>query len=232
MYLEEVLVRKGQTVAELAEAYGHKRTDVAAIWNDASNSDLAKKGDPARLAVGDVLRIPIPWKVTKSVLTVEARGVGMEVARDGARGRRLSWVQTVYRDNQPVGPNPNAFCVDACTPDDDLPFYFTDAEVKAHPAFRAHFADHPARNPPTAAMGTTRWRAVVSIAVVTGRRVTVFDSTAWGFNLDVVGNVRAVGPRSANGTEVNGHLSLLGRGIGTSGVTFAKQGWTFRSPPP
>lgn len=28
--------------------------------------------------------------------------------------------------NHPIGPNPAAACVDACTPDDNLPFYFTE----------------------------------------------------------------------------------------------------------
>src|SRR5437870_2231296 len=44
--------------------------------------------------------------------------------------------------------------------------------------------------------------------------------------------VRVVARGVANGTEIAGHLHLLASGIGTSGVSFARQGWTFRAPPP
>src|SRR6478672_7829701 len=80
---------------------------------------------------------------------------------------------------------------------------------------------------PSAVQGTTRWRAITSAAVVTGKRVTVFGSQTWGFNVDAAGTIRVVGPRAATGVEFKGHLALLAAGIGTTGASFAKQGWTF-----
>src|SRR3954468_25067750 len=97
------------------------------------------------------------------------RDIWNNPGRTGERGSRLSWVQTVYRHNQPIGPNPRAYCVDACTPDDNLPFYFTNDEIKDEPNPRRHFWDEPNRLAPSAALGTTRWRAITSIAVITGK---------------------------------------------------------------
>jgi hypothetical protein len=232
MYLEDVTVGAGQTLLKLVEAYGHKATEAATIWGLPENSALAARGAPATLTAGDVVQIPIPWKMKKPlIITPEARGVGFDVSRTGRRGRRLSWVQTVYRHNQPIGPNPRAFCVDACTPDDNLPFYFTSAEIAADASLRKKFSDHPSRNPPTAVAGTTRWRAIVSIAVVTDKRVTVLEPTVWGFNMTPANAITTVGPRDATAGEVLGHLSMLANGVGTSGTKFKHDGWTFRSPP-
>jgi hypothetical protein len=232
MYLEDVLVVAGQTLSRLVEDYGHKKSEAAKVWGLPENKALAGLRDPAALAAGDVVQIPIPWGIKKPlIVTVEAKGAGFSVSRSGGAGRRLSWVQTVYRHNQPIGPNPHAFCVDACTPDDDLPFYWTDAEIKANPALRRTFSDHPSRSPPSAAAGTTRWRAIVSIAVVTGKRVTVLDSIVWGFNMTPANVITTIGPRDATDIEVTGHLELLANGVGTRGVTFSKEGWSFRTPP-
>jgi hypothetical protein len=165
------------------------------------------------------------------VLVAEANGAGFTADRDGRRGRRLNWVQTVNQDNQAIAGT-TQFCTDACPATDDLPFYDTNADLAANPGWRRHFEDHPTRGtPPTAAMGTTNWRAIVSIAVVTGRRVTVFNSIFWGFDMAPGGAVSTVGPRPATGAEVTGHLNLLHTGVGTSGTAFGRMGWTFRRPP-
>jgi len=41
------------------------------------------------------------------------------------------------------------------------------------------FADRASRGAPAAGIGTTKWRAIVSIAVVNEKRVTVYDSWVW-----------------------------------------------------
>lgn len=228
MFFEDVAVTNGQTAEKLVSAYGHSERKARSIWALPENRALAR-GDLTTLKPGDIFNVPIPWRLTVKVFRVESRGVSFELARDGGRGSRLSWVQTVYRHNQPIGPNPRAFCVDACTPDDDLPFYWTDAEVASEPNLRRWFMDSPSRNPPSAAAGPTRWRAVVSAATVTGKRVTVFGSTTWGFNMDPSGAVRHIGPRAAVGEELTGHLHLLANGVGTRGISFSRQGWSFRA---
>ena len=81
-------------------------------------------------------------------------------------------------------------------------------------------------------MGTTKWRAVVSLAVVTKKRVTIWDSLVWGWNMTSAGVVTTVGPRAAMPMERAGHLNLLRSGIGTGPLTFGEAGWTFRSAPP
>ena len=232
MYHEDVKVKKGETVSGLAVAYGYAASDWQKIWNDPKNADLVKKRQkPEHLNVGDVLFVPIPWMTVSRTLLVEANGVGLTVRRDGGLGRQLSWVQTVYRHNQPIGPNPSPFCVDACTPDDNLPFYWTDAEIRKDPTRRKTFIDHPSRAAPSAALGTTKWRAIVSIAVVTEKRVTVYDSWVWGFDMTPANAITKIGPRQAAAGEVAGHLNLLRKGLGTAKDDFGKQGWTFRTPP-
>ena len=183
------------------------------------------------MRAGDTLYIPVPWKVTGKNLLPQARGVAISVDRDGEQGKALSWVQTVYRHNQPIGPNPDPFCVDGCTPDDDLPFYWTDAEIAANPNLRQHFSDEPQRNLPTVAQGTTKWRAIVSIALITKKRITVWDSLVWGFDMTPAGVITPVGPRAATAHEIAGHLKLLENGVGTSGTKFSDLGWTFRTAP-
>ena len=232
MYYEDVTIKHGDTISGIAAAYGHLASHWRTVWDDSRNEELRKKrGVPEKIQPGDVVQVPIPWKVISKVLNVEASGVGFTVKRDGERGTQLGWVQTVYRHNQPIGPNPSAFCVDACTPDDDLPFYWTNAELTTDPTRRKTFIDHPSRGAPTAALGTTKWRAVVSISVMTHKRITVYDSWVWGFDMTPANAITKVGPRQASAGEVSGHLNLLRTGKGTSTGTFGSHGWTFRTPP-
>ncbi|HTK29626.1 MAG TPA: hypothetical protein VL309_08755 [Vicinamibacterales bacterium] len=231
MFYEDVKVKAGESVSRLAVAYGYLAHDYSRVWNDPKNATLVRsRRVPERLQPGDVIVVPIPWRVTHKTLTVEGSGVGIEVKRSGARGTRLSWVQTVYRHNQPIGPNPAPFCVDACTPDDSLPFYWTNAEIAADPTLRQKFVDHPSRSAPSAAQGTTRWRAIVSIAVMTDKRVTVYDSLVWGFDMTPANAITKVGPRAATAQELAGHLHLLKVGKGTRSASFHALGWTFRVP--
>jgi hypothetical protein len=231
MFYEDVQVEKGETVSGLAVAYGYKPADWRKIWDDGRNKALvAKRKVPEQLQIGDVLLVPIPWVIVKKKVTTHPNGAVCEVDRNGELGTRLTFVQTVYQDNQPVaGTTP--FCVDGCPADDNLPFYYTDVEITASPNRRKEFRDRSSRGAPTAAQGTTRWRAIVSLAVVTKKRVTVYNSLVWGWNMTPAGAVTKVGPRDATALEVNGHLNLLRLGKGTGPLTFGKAGWTFRTPP-
>lgn len=78
------------------------------------------------------------------------------------------------------------------------------------------------------ARGTTKWPAVVSLAVVTEKRVTVYKSYVWGWNMPPANVISAVGPREATGPEVMGHVNLLRKGMGKT-TDFKTGGWTFRS---
>jgi hypothetical protein len=232
VFYEEVKIKSGETLAKLAVAYGHKAAEWTKIWNDARNAPLVKKrAKPENLVVGDVICIPIPWTYSAKPLNVEAHGVGFEPTRTGEAGTRVRWIQTVYQGNQPVaGTSPH--CVDACPPDDADPFYFTDAELVADPTLRKTFKDHPQRPAPAAAAGTTKWRAILSIAVVTEKRVTVFDSLVWGFDMTPANVITKVGPRDATAAEISGHLKILNDGVGSAAGNFKTLGWTFRTPPP
>jgi hypothetical protein len=230
-FLEDYEVKRGDTLWDLSAAYGYKGQDWKKVWNDPSNAALAgRRGAPERIQPGDKLSIPIPWTVITWTLTAETDGGSMIAERDGELGKQLSWVQTVYQHNQPV-PHTTPFCVDGCPADDDLPFYWTNDEIKADPTLRKRFSDHSARGAPTAAQGTTRWRAVLSLAVVTKLRVTIWNSLVWGWDMTPANDVSIVGPRNATAVEVTGHLNLLRRGVGTGPLTFGKQGWTFRTAP-
>jgi hypothetical protein len=244
MFFEDVKVQRGETVSGLGMAYGYKAGDWHKIWDDKKNADLVKRrGVPEHLQIADILFIPIPWKTVTRTLTTDARGASFLVQRDGEAGKRMSWVQTVYQSNQPAAGT-TTFCVDGCPADDVLPFYWTNSEISSPPQWIKDFSgdpkvqlsktfgDRPSRGKnPAAGKGTTQWRAIVSIAVVTGKRVTVYDSWVWGFDLTEAGKSTKVGPRSADASEVAGHLNLLKNGVGTAADNFGKQGWTFRKPP-
>jgi hypothetical protein len=231
MFYEDVRVARGETVSGLAAAYGYKPSAWSLIWNDPRNATVvAMRKVPEHLQIGDILQVPIPWKVISKTLTMQPRGGLMVATRDGELGRRLTWVQTVYQHNQPV-PATTPFCVDGCPADDNLPFYWTNAEIAADPSLRKRFSDYSQRSAPSAAMGTTKWRAVLSLAAVTGRRVTVWNSLVWGWDMTPANAITLVGPRAATGPEVTGHLHLLRTGQGTGPLTFGRAGWTFRTPP-
>lgn len=229
MFYEDVTVARGETLTTIGTAYGYKAADVANIWSDKKNGALvAKRKDAAHIAEGDVLFIPIPWEVQTANLIATADGAEFESERDGELGKQLTWVQTVYQSNQPIGAT-TVNCVDACPADDDLPFYYTDAELIADANRRKRFYDAPSRgNRPTKKMGTTHWRGILSLAVVTKKRVTIWDSQVWGFDMPPAGIISVVGPRNATVREINGHLQLLQKGVGTGPVDFSGAGWTFR----
>lgn len=233
MYYEDVTIQTGETLSGLAVAYGYEAKDwKTKIWDDAKNVDLVKKRKvPEHIQPGDILHVPIPWVVTKKTLDVEPTGVGAIIERDGGDGTRLHWVQTVYAGNQPLAKASKTwgpFAVDATIPDDNLPYYWTEAEYKKNKSLRKHFEDHPSRGAPTAAMGTTNWRACTSIAVVTGKRATLYGSLIWGFDLEPGGKVTKIGYRDATPAERYGNSWLLWAGVGTANVWFGMEGWTFR----
>lgn len=87
------------------------------------------------------------------------------------------------------------------------------------------------RSLPVAPLGTTTWRAVVSLAAVNLKTVTIRDSLLWGFDMDTSGNVTAIGPRKPKAHENWTHLHLLRSGKGTGPLSFEKMGWTFREAP-
>jgi len=230
MFYEDIYVGNRDTVSSLGLAYGYKHHHWNGIWDNRKNAELvARRGKPENVRAGDRLYIPIPWTIVSKNFSNKGDGAQIVAERDGELGKKLTWVQTVYRHNQPIGPNPNPYCVDACTPDDNLPFYFTDTEIAADPKRRKRFSDHSSRSPPTVAQGTTKWRAIVSLALVNEKRVTVWNSLVWGWDMTPGGAVATVGPRTATRSEIVGHLYLMRTGVGTGAKTFEKTGWTFRA---
>src|SRR6476620_1371644 len=149
MFYEDVKVKGGETVSGLAAAYGYKVSEWEKIWRHPRNLDVvARSGVPERLQIGATLHVPISWTVVKKTLTPKPDGAAIVVERDGELGKRLTWVQTVYQHNQPVaGTQP--FCVDGCPADDNLPFYWTDAEIGADKNLRKSFSDYSSRGHPT-----------------------------------------------------------------------------------
>ena len=231
MFHEEVKVKSGNTISGLAVAYGYKASDWQKVWDDPLNKELVDlRGTADKVQVDDVVQIPIPWKVVSKSLAVATNGVDMIAERDGELGQQLSWVQTVYQHNQPA-PLTGPFCVDGCPADDNLPFYWTNPELSSVPNLRKRFEDSPQRAAPPVTLGTTTWRAILSLAAVTEQRVTVWNSLVWGFDITPLNAITAIGPRDATAAEVTGHIQLLGQGNGTGPLTFAAAGWTFRKAP-
>lgn len=203
------------------------------FWADSKNDSIRKKrGTPEKIQPGDTFYLPIPWIMTsKSVVkNPSGKAVTCKVRRNGQRGTQIRWVQTVDQSNQPIGSTSQK-CVDACPPDDAAPFYWTAAELKTDPSLRRNFSDVPRRAAPSVAMGTTKWRAILSLAVVTKQRVTILRSIYWGFDITSAGVVSQIGPRNATTIEIVNHLKLLKKGVGTGGK-FSSAGWTFRRGTP
>lgn len=233
MHYEDVQIKPGDMISKLIEKYGHSPNKWRPIWEDPKNDALRKKrGAPERIQPSDVFHIPIPWVITsKSVVkNPDGKAVTCKVSRDGQKGTQIRWAQTVDQHNQPIGATSQK-CVDACPPDDADPFYWTSAELTTDPTLRNNFSDVPRRAPPTAAQGTTQWRAVLSLVVATEKRVTIVQSIHWGFDITPAGVVTAIAPRAATAVEVTSHLDLLKKGVGTGGK-FSLAGWTFRKALP
>jgi len=245
VYYEDVTLKAGDTVYELVKSYGHPGTDWSTIWNNNKNKPLReKRGQPRSLQVGDVLHIPIDWKIlnTTMVFVRANTRVKFEATRSGRKGTNIRWVQTVDRHNQPFGQAPYGqprYVVDPSSPpDDNEPFYYTAAELTADPNRRTTFSDTPGRAAPVPPLGTTKWRAMLSVAVVTDKRVTILDTHFWGFDIDNAGTVSKVPGRKAAVGEVQDHLRLLQNGFGLGPTNaagtkadFKDMGWTFRMPP-
>lgn len=245
MYYEDVTLKPGDTVYELVKDYAHPGSDWSTIWNNNKNKPLKdKRKDPRSLQVGDVLYIPIDWKIlnTTMIFVMANSRVKFEATRSGKKGKNVRWVQTVDRHNQPFGQAPYGkprYVVDPSSPpDDNEPFYYTTTELTADPNRRTTFSDTPGRAAPVPPLGTTKWRAMLSVAVVTDKRVTILDTHYWGFDKDNAGTVTKVPGRKAAVGEVQDHLRLLkdGFGLGPTNVAgtkadFKDMGWTFRMPP-
>ncbi|RYH08579.1 hypothetical protein [Tropicimonas sp. IMCC6043] len=240
MHYEDVAFKKGETLWGHAEAYGFPGGDWTKIWDDAKNAALrAKRGEPRKIQVGDVIQIPIGWTILKTTMTKHPsrNGIVFVASRTGREGKQLRWAQTVDRHNQPFGGAPYGkprFVIDpASPPDDNLPFYFTDAELTAKSKRRKEFVDAPFRNAPSVALGKTEWRAMLSIAVYTEKRVTLLDTYVWGFDKGTDDKLTHVPARKANAAERKNHLKLMQNGFGLKDLPgtkadFKDMGWSFR----
>jgi hypothetical protein len=224
----DVKIHSGETLSGLVMDYGHHVGKWSEVWNAAENESLrSKRGTPNRIVTGDHVKIPIPWKITYKTLSPLPSDPNLYkiiAKRDGEQGKRLWWVQTVFGDNQPkFGPYP--YSVDLPT-DDDLPYYWTEAEVGTDATRRKYFEDVPNRGAPKDR--TTNWRAVLSIGVVADKTVTVYNSIVWGVDFGKDGVNSPYRPRPATSFEVKGHVNVLRNGRGKT-QTFKAGGWTFKS---
>jgi len=227
MVYDEIVIKNGDIISQLANDYGYKTSEWEQVWNHPLNSSLrTQRGSPTQIMSGDKVIIPLPWKITSKIMTPTLdKKFRIDVKRDGTKGKNLKWVQTVFGDNQPLLP-PSPFSVD--WPDDDEPFYWTEAEIMNDPSLRSHFSDKPSRNAPIGR--STHWRGVLSLCSVSGKRVSIFETIVWGVNFGTNGVNTKYQPRPATDYEIEGHLRLLSIGKGKT-QTFKSLGWTFRRAP-
>lgn len=234
-FYEDVIVRSNETLVMLAAAYGHDPDDWRQIWNDPRNADLVRRRRTSdNIRAGDRLQMPIPFRITEQSLNPDGASFRMSAKRSGKEGCRLSWVQTVYAHNQPQfghhRPFP-AFSVDLPT-EDDKPYYWTQVEIDQADRNDGRFPqvifDTPFRNPPAAPLPTTTWRAVTSLCVTTGQRVSIWDTFVWGVNFGADGVNTRLDIRPATPEERAGHLNLLRKKVGRSNRSYQSMGWTFR----
>ena len=87
MFYELVRVQAGESMATLCMAYGHPVVDLPKIWADMRNAPLrALRKTADRVQTGDMVNIPIPWRITKKLLSKESHGASMLAERDGEPG--------------------------------------------------------------------------------------------------------------------------------------------------
>jgi len=138
MVFEQITVAHNETLSKIASDYGYNSWDWAKIWDHPSNALLKQtRGKPENIKVGDAVIIPLPWKIKSKIFSTYLHGnrFAINVERNGGKGEKLKWVQTVFQDNQAIGGT-DAFCADACPGDDDDPFYFTTAEILSDPEIK------------------------------------------------------------------------------------------------
>src|SRR5689334_16353261 len=87
MFYEDVRLEAGENLPTTAAAYGHLHWEP--IWADNRNALLRARraGAADRVRTGDVVMVPIPWKMINKTLIVEANGVGFDARRDGEQGQ-------------------------------------------------------------------------------------------------------------------------------------------------
>lgn len=233
LFYEDVKIKQGETIVGLAAEYGFDPDDWREIWDDPKNAALkASRKLSTSIQAGDTLYVPIKWRIkSKSLrprrLTVDTFMLFAE--RSGKEGLRLDWVQTVYGHNQAKFMNSKpfpAFSVDEPTWD-NTPFYATQNDFDKKILKRTQTRDTPWRYPPSLELGTTTWRAVTSLCVITGKRVSIWDTFVWGIDFQPNGVNKAYPIRPASQYEIDGHLNLLRKKSGSANVPFSELGWTF-----
>ncbi len=68
-FFEDVKIKRGETLAGLASDYGYNTFDWQKIWQHPRNKSLVlKRGNPKKIVEGDVIQIPIEWKITQKTI--------------------------------------------------------------------------------------------------------------------------------------------------------------------
>jgi hypothetical protein len=164
-------------------------------------------------------------EVTKYTKT--ANGVHIEIAHNvpTVAGKVLQWVQTVsdngsfFKDcrlNPHVDPYGKGGAVNTvnlpgfpgeCKADDLMPFYYTEAEIKAGSG--ATLNDTPGESPP--ASGRTWTNFVTALTEVTDKTVHHLVAITWGYDLFPDGTVKENGIHRATREEMKAHGETLKR---------------------
>jgi len=146
-----------------------------------------------------------------------AKGLSVEIRHDISYTPllRYRWCQTITENGSvfkacgkrayvdPYDPNfgPGG---GVCGADDNMPFYWTDAEELAHPWV---FSDGPSE--PAPASGRSWIQFMTSLNEVTGNTVNLLVAVAWGFDRMANGEVRAAVMRRASVQEQVSHARSL-----------------------
>lgn len=239
-YYEDVKLKTGDSLQTLALEYGYDSTNWKDAWYGCKNNNLIPvKKLPTPPKAGDTVFIKIPLRITKCYMKPRQSetypAFQFNMFRSGTPGKRLRWVQTVDQMNW-LAAHSTRLSVDPVVPDDDKPFYRSDLYYKNSlnkDEDLIRFTDVPTRLAPTKKGDIVGMRLVVSLAIVTNKRVTILYTTYYGFDLSSENKLTQYGPRHATTKEILDHLHLLRHGkTATKRLgTFSKAGWTFRRAP-
>ena len=230
MFFEEIEIKSGDTIPQIAQDYGYNFWDWREVWEHHGNADVRKKRkNPENIQIGDRMIVPLPWKITSKHLTsfgglLHGKTFTVKAKRDGVKGNNLRWVQTTLGNDLSLQSIPYAVGF----PDDDDPSYCSENIINTSPSKAQSFFDRPYSTPHT--FRTTTWNVVLSICSVCDERVSIFESIVLKVDFGKNGINTSYPIRNATANEISKHLNLLKLGQGQS-MSFRNGSWTFREAP-
>ena len=107
MVYEKIEIKSGNTLSQVANDYGYNLWDWKRIWEHHGNSNLKReRTKPENLKAGDIIVVPLPWKIISKKLTPHTKGHGgmtfaIRTRRNGVKGEKTEGVSAHLKRTLP-----------------------------------------------------------------------------------------------------------------------------------